>query len=577
MAGAPATTDLNPAIPSPRAAPVRQDGLATAHARFARAALLIYAGAAVVAISLLLVALFTDRTHEEDQTGESLLLATTVRAHSLGMHLGLLVGELRRLGLRAEVDLLDQDLAPEKSLLHISHAKSTFFNLGVAILGQKGDVVWSEPQDFLARGTSFAGEKWFSTVSSSRAMRIVPVKPNQPDAVLYVVSPLLREREFTGALLGAVDLARGESLDDDHARPGTGRAAAPPGHALSVLATREGVVVYPPQPPAFSNEKAWKDFFGGASSEPSTEVISLTGVTSVVAAAPVVGTDLVFASVAVRRELFSAARSRFRARLALGLLLAATPLVLLVALLRRSLQVYKKSEETAVREERLRRLGEAANSIAHEVKNALNGLGMGIELLVGRDDRPETVARRERVLVELRKEIQRLSEFTTALMRFSKGIELRRSRIDLTELIPKVTGLIRDSALELGVEVVLVTPDEPVLVDADPALLHTVISNLAGNALDALTAKATSAPRVGIRVEIQGRFAAVRVSDNGPGVSASMQSRLFEPFQTDKPNGVGIGLALSRKIAQAHGGELTCDAEQQDGATFVLTLPLEDA
>jgi signal transduction histidine kinase len=71
----------------------------------------------------------------------------------------------------------------------------------------------------------------------------------------------------------------------------------------------------------------------------------------------------------------------------------------------------------------------------------------------------------------------------------------------------------------------------------------------------------------------------VRVSDNGRGVSASMRPRLFEPFQTEKPNGVGIGLALARKIARAHGGDLVLDEAGHPrrafpGASFVLTLPL---
>ena len=77
------------------------------------------------------------------------LLETHVRAHSLSQRLGLLVDELRRLSLRSEVDLFDEDLAPEKSLLQLSHERSTFFNLGVVILDQHGLVVWSEPKAFL--------------------------------------------------------------------------------------------------------------------------------------------------------------------------------------------------------------------------------------------------------------------------------------------------------------------------------------------------------------------------------------------------------------------------------------------
>ena len=86
------------------------DKLAAAHARFATAALWIYSGAALVALSLLLTAVVTDKSHTDEQMSEQLLLETQIRAHRLTDRLTLLVEELQRLGLRSEVDLLDQSL-----------------------------------------------------------------------------------------------------------------------------------------------------------------------------------------------------------------------------------------------------------------------------------------------------------------------------------------------------------------------------------------------------------------------------------------------------------------------------------
>src|SRR5262249_50407139 len=161
-----------------------------------------------------------------------------------------------------------------------------------------------------------------------------------------------------------------------------------------------------------------------------------------------------------------------------------------------------------------------------------------LDLVVRRDDRPEALARRERVVSELRKEIQRLTDFTAELMTFSKGIEPRRTKLDLTEFVPKVTALVRDAAHERGAEIDLPAPPDGVIVDADPTLLHAVISTLAGNALDAVTGKGAPAdPRVEVRLEAHGDVAELRVADNGPGVSTWMRGRLFEPFQTEKPNG----------------------------------------
>jgi signal transduction histidine kinase len=555
--------------------------LAAAHARFARAALTIYLATAAVSVALLLVSLVTDQAHEEDQTGRRLLLQTDLLAHSLSQRLGLLGDELRRLSQRSEVDLRDQDLSPEKSLLQLSHERSAFFNVGVAILDRRGDVIWSEPSAFLERGVTFGHEAWFGGVQKSPAFHIVPVQPDRPDSVLYVISPLMKGQEFTGALLGAVDLARGQSLAADRLTS----------EALTVVATATGEVVYPPVPPSFASSPGWHKLFVRQWAEPSTMRVVLEDVPMLVATSPVAGSELVLMSVGNQQDLFREGRARLRDRLLAGVSLALLPAVLLLLLLQRSLKVFRRSEEAAVREERLRLLGEAANSIAHEVKNALNGLSMGLDLVVrttvdpmppsrpgGPMRGPIPPERRERIVGELRREIQRLSEFTTELMTFSRGVEPRRSKIDLTDFVPKVTGLLLDSAEELGGEIELITPSEPVWVEADGALLHAVISNLAGNALDAATAGSPT-PRVEVRLETTAHQARLRVSDNGPGVSASMKPRLFEPFQTEKANGVGIGLALARKIARAHSGTLDLDESSAPragfpGASFVLALPL---
>lgn len=590
----PNTSRLRPASgppPPPAGAkperPPTPDTLATAHARFARAALAIYLATAAVSVALLVVALVSDKAHDEQQTRDQLLLETELRAQSLGQRLGLLGDELRRLSQRSEVDLRDQDLSPEKSLLQLSHERSAFFNVGVAILDRTGSVVWSEPQAFLARGVGFAHEAWFGNVQRSAAFHIVPVQPDQPDSLLYVVSPLIKGAEFTGALLGAIDLARGQPLASEK----------PSSRVLTVVATTDGEVVYPPIPPGFAADPVWRALFNRPPPEANAETIVLDGAPTLVARSPVAGTELVLMSVAKQDDLFRSAQARLRNGLVAGLSLALAPALLLLMLLRRSLKLFRKSEEAAVREERLRLLGEAANSIAHEVKNALNGLSMGLDLVVratgepmpasrpgGPPRGPIPAERRERIVNELRHEIQRLSEFTTELMTFSRGVEPRRSKLDLTSFVPKVTGLLLDSAEELGGTIELFAPPEPVWVEADGSLLHAVISNLAGNALDAATASSPSPggvwiPRVEVRLTVTAREASLRVSDNGPGVSATMKPRLFEPFQTEKANGVGIGLALARKIARAHGGELVLDEAPAaragfPGASFVLTLPL---
>ena len=542
-----------------------QSSLSTVHARFARAVILIYLGTAAVAVVLLVGALATDLTHQKDLARETLLLETEVRAHDLARDLRQLALELTRLGLRSEVNLLDQNVEPERSLLRLAHEKSSFFNVGVAVVGPDGVLVWSEPQNFLARGASFAREAWFQAALRTRRPLIVPVQPERErDSLLYMVSPIVRNGLFTGALLGAVDLALGGALDLE-VHPGA--------HALTLLVTRDGAVVYPARPPAFALGADWRSFLGRASSDPFISDTSFGEEANVIAGAPVQDTDFVLLSMARAEALFGPARARLVTRLGLGAILALLPMVLLVHLLRRSFRVFEQSERVAVRDERLRMLGEAVNLIAHEVKNSLNGLRVGLDLIL-QGDRTGLEARHRQAVAGLRTEIERLSNFTTELLGFSKGVVPRPVTLDLVEFVRKVTDLAHDSAERRGVSVEVSAAEPRVPVRADPSLVHVVIANLVGNALDALAGSPIAGPSVVVRVERHGGTAQVRVADNGPGVPEGLRTRLFEPFVTGKPSGVGIGLALSRRIARAHGGDLVLE-HAGPGAAFLLTLPME--
>jgi two-component system C4-dicarboxylate transport sensor histidine kinase DctB len=536
--------------------------LGAAHARFARAAIAIQLAVAAIALLLLVGMLTTERSHEEHQLRESLLLATKERERHFSRYLALLVQELRRLGLRSEVDLLDENLAPEKSLLRLSHQSSTFFNLGVAILGLDGKVVWAEPESFLTRHPSFADKNWFRDLERSRALMIVPVDPERAeDSVLYVVSPIVRDNEFGGALLGALDLRRGEELGGDQNRL-----------VQTVLATRGGEIVYPPRVPDFARDPGFAALFPPIAAGASVLDVNIAGRPAVVTASLVPDTDLVFLLLADQEALLRPARSRLHSRLAFALTFAAAPLLLLVVLLRRSLRTFRQAEERFMREERLRRVGEAANLIAHEVKNSLNGIRMAAEMACS-----ERTAGRDSALQQLRGEIVRLSDFTAQLMTFSKGVAPRRVRIDLCEFVPKVMALQETTAVEAGVSLTLSLPSSPLLVPIDPQLLHIVLTNLVVNAIEAVLADPdNTAPFVAVALSAHETSARIEVRDNGPGVPADIAAQLFEPFRSGKPNGVGIGLAMSKRIVLAHDGDLV-QGPAASGASFVITLPLSVA
>jgi two-component system C4-dicarboxylate transport sensor histidine kinase DctB len=253
-----------------------------------------------------------------------------------------------------------------------------------------------------------------------------------------------------------------------------------------------------------------------------------------------------------------------------ALAIAAVPLFVLVVLLRRSLATFRRSEERAVREERLQRVGEAANLIAHEVKNSLNGIRMAAEIACD-----QGASGRVQALQELRGEISRLTNFTQELMTFSKGVEPRKVRVNLTDFVPKITSLLEKTAKEQGVALELALPPSALSCELDPQLLHIVVSNLVTNAIEAVAASSEGSPRIEVKLArdtVDPGSVRLEVSDNGPGLSRDVVAQLFEPFHSGKPSGVGIGLALSQRIARAHGGKLVL-VPSGTGAVFALTLP----
>lgn len=230
-----------------------------------------------------------------------------------------------------------------------------------------------------------------------------------------------------------------------------------------------------------------------------------------------------------------------------------------------------RARERATQSARLVALGEMASGIAHEIKNPLAAIHMAANQIATRSDDPVFVA-------ELGERIQRI------VMRTSRIIDgLRRFSRDAGDdpFVPTPVARIVEDACELCAKRIetrdvklAIDPIPPELVvECRPVQLAQVLVNLLGNAFDAI---ATARERW-IRIEIRadGDMLELAVVDSGPGVPAELRLRIFEPFYSTKApdRGTGIGLSLSRGIAEAHHGTLELDAGAPH-TRFVLRLPL---
>jgi signal transduction histidine kinase len=222
------------------------------------------------------------------------------------------------------------------------------------------------------------------------------------------------------------------------------------------------------------------------------------------------------------------------------------------------------TQAALVEAERFAAMGKTSAAIAHELKNALNGLGMAVDLIA---QDPANTARVARLRPQVVGEIARLRDVVESLLSFSRSPRLDRAPADLAAVVARAADAVSDLVADRGVKLTVKAPPTlPVRCDAHK--IQGVMVNLIKNAVEA-------GQTVTVTVGAEGGEAVIEVADDGPGLSAEARAHLFEPFFTTKPNGTGLGLPTSRRFVEAHGGLLEVGAAREGGALFRLRLPVD--
>jgi signal transduction histidine kinase len=257
--------------------------------------------------------------------------------------------------------------------------------------------------------------------------------------------------------------------------------------------------------------------------------------------------------------------------------------------LHRTQDALHKAQAALTHMTRLTTMGELTASIAHEVNQPLtavvNNAGACIDLLDPAPDRPgesgpNGASHLEEVreaLAEILDDAERASAVIVRVRQLAKRAPIEKSILALKDVVNDVLALARYESVTRRVTIRTDLPQDLPSVSGDRVQLQQVLLNLVMNGMDAMSSVEESKRVLIISGRCETRDgtpeARLCVQDAGIGLKAEGRERLFEAFYTTKPHGMGMGLAISRSIIEAHGGRLWAEPNQGPGATFLFSLP----
>lgn len=220
-----------------------------------------------------------------------------------------------------------------------------------------------------------------------------------------------------------------------------------------------------------------------------------------------------------------------------------------------------------LRAEQMMAIGQVAAGVAHELRNPLTSI-KGLVQVNFRDLQARGIPAEDLAVME--HEIRRMERTLQTFLEFARPPQPNREVVDVPAIVERVLALVGGRARKQGTQIAFEHPQLSVTAEVDFDQIQQVLLNLVLNALDAL-------PKGG-RVDVHLKpprdgFVEIAVYDNGPGIAPQILPKVFETFVSSKETGVGLGLPLSRKIAEDHGGQLTAYNLPSAGACFVLRLP----
>jgi signal transduction histidine kinase len=243
-----------------------------------------------------------------------------------------------------------------------------------------------------------------------------------------------------------------------------------------------------------------------------------------------------------------------------------------------------KLREARTLEERLREaehlsgLGQLSRSMAHEIRNPLNFINLSIDYLNDKY-RPDSAERQDKfdnLVTGMKLEIQRLNTLVNDYLDYSRPLKIRKQRVRIDKLLEDVMALVWAKAEADGITILREYSVAAPELEVDADLFKSCVLNAVANAFHAIGESGRPGVLT-VKTGVTEKEFTLSIADNGAGVAPENIAKLFEPFFSTKQNGLGLGLPMTRRVMEEHGGKVFFASTNSDGSEVKLVLPLPPA